>query len=84
LFLSLTQPSITDSGDPVLDKIGLRGSGLLSLTDLSFFVQAAVVTTFVRDSSVELGLGWAGGGSRTEFGNAPTALSGSLTVRVYF
>ena len=84
LFLSLTQPSITDSGDPVLDKIGLRASGLLSLTDLSFFVQAAVITTFVTDSSVELGLNWASGGSQTEFGNAPTSLSGSLTVRVYF
>jgi hypothetical protein len=83
-FLSLTQPSITDSGDPVLDKIGLRASGLLSLTDLSFFVQAALITTFVTDSSVELGLTWASGGGGTEFGNSPTAISGSLTVRVYF
>jgi hypothetical protein len=84
LFVSLTQPSITDSGDPVLDKIGLRGSGLLSLTDLSFFVQAGIITSFVPDSNVELGLIWAQGGSRTEFGNSPPGVSGSLTVRVFF
>ncbi|MGA2639924.1 MAG: hypothetical protein ABSG21_03350 [Spirochaetia bacterium] len=84
LFLSLTQPSITDSGDPVWDKIGLRGSGLVNLTDLSYFVQAAIITTFITDSSVELGLIWAQGGRLTEFGNSPSGISGSLTVRVYF
>ena len=84
LFVSLTQPSITDSGDAILDDIGLRGSALVSLTDLSFFVQAGVVTSFVDDSNVELGLGWAGGGSRTEFGNSPAGLSATLTVRVFF
>jgi hypothetical protein len=84
LFVSLTQPSITDSGDPVLDKIGLRGSGLVSLTDLSFFLQAGVTTAFVDDSSVELGVTWAHGGTGTEFGNSPASLSGTLTVRVYF
>jgi hypothetical protein len=84
LFLSLTQPSITDSGDPVLDKIGFRGTGLLSLTDLSFFTDAAVITSFVTDSTVELGVTWAQGGSQTEFGNVPSALSGTLTVRIFF
>jgi hypothetical protein len=84
LFVSLTQPSITDSGDPVLDKIGLRGSCLMSLTDLSLFLQAAILTSFVEDSSVELGLNWAQGAGRTEFGNSPTSVSGSLTVRVFF
>jgi hypothetical protein len=84
LFVSLTQPSITDSGNPVLDKIGLRGSGLVSLTDLSFFLQAGITSSFVEDSSVELGVSWAQGGSGTEFGNSPASLSGTLTVRVYF
>ena len=84
LFVSLTQPSITDSGNPVLDKIGLRGSGLVSLTDSSFFLQAGITTSFVVDSSVELGVAWAQGGTGTEFGNSPASLSGTLTVRVYF
>jgi hypothetical protein len=84
LFVSLTQPSITDTGDPVLDKIGLRGSCLMSLTDLSFFLQGALLTSFVEDSSVELGLNWAQGAGSTEFGNSPTSVSGSLTVRVFF
>ena len=84
LFVSLTQPSITDSGDPVLDKIGLRGSGLVSLTDMSFFLQAGITTSFVEDSSVELGVSWAQGGSETEFGNSPASLSATLTVRVFF
>jgi hypothetical protein len=84
LFVSLTQPSITDTGDPVLDKIGLRGSCLMSLTDLSFFLQGALLTSFTEDSSVELGLNWAQGAGRTEFGNSPTSISGSLTVRVFF
>jgi len=84
LFLSLTQPSITDSGHPVLDKIGLRASALLSLTDRSFFAQAGVMTSFVEDSTVELGMSWANGAARAEFGEAPTYLSGTLTVRVFF
>ena len=84
LFVSLTQPSITDSGNAVLDKIGLRGSGLVSLTDLSFFLQAGITTAFVEDSSVELAVAWSQGGSGTEFGNSPASLSGTLTVRVYF
>jgi hypothetical protein len=84
LFVSLTQPSITDTGDPVLDKIGFRGSALVSLTDLSSFVQAAIVTSFVAESSVELGLIWAQGGTMTEFGNSPAGISGSITVRVFF
>jgi len=84
LFVSLTQPSITDTGDPVLDKIGFRGSALVSLTDLSSFVQAAIVTSFVSESSVELGLIWAQGGTMTEFGNSPAGISGSITVRVFF
>jgi len=84
LFVSLDQPTITDSGDPVLDKIGLRASTLVNLTDSSFFTQAGIITTFVDDSSVELAVNWAEGGANTEFGNAPARLSGTLTVRVFF
>jgi hypothetical protein len=84
LFVSLTQPSITESGDAVLDKIGLRASTLVNLTDLSLFTQAGIITSFVEDSTVELGLNWAEGGADTEFGNVPSHLSGTLTVRVFF
>jgi hypothetical protein len=35
LFLSLSQPGITDSGHPVLDKIGLSASCLANLDDAS-------------------------------------------------
>lgn len=84
LFVSLTQPSITDSGDPAWDKIGLRASTLVSLTDGSFFTQAGIITSFVDDSTVELGVNWAEGGRDTEFGNVPAHLSGTLTVRVFF
>ncbi len=84
IFLSLTQPSITDSGDPVLDKIGLKASTLLNVTDLSFFLQAGIITSFVTDSTVELALIWAQGAADTEFGNTPSRLAGTLTIRVYF
>jgi len=84
LFVSLTQPSITDSGHPVLDKIGLRASTLVSLTDQSFFLQAGVITSFVEDSTVELGVNWAKGAPHTEFAEVPAFLSGTLTVRVFF
>jgi hypothetical protein len=56
----------------------------MSLTDFSFFLQAAILTSFVEDSSVELGLSWAQGAGRTEFGNSPAGIAGSLTVRVFF
>ena len=84
LFVSLTQPSITDSGHPFLDKIGLRASTLVSLTDRSFFAQAGLITSFVEDSTVELGVNWANGAARTEFGEVPAYLAGTLTVRVFF
>ncbi|HET6450016.1 MAG TPA: hypothetical protein VFI08_01845 [Spirochaetia bacterium] len=84
LFVSLTQPTITDSGDPVLDKIGLHASTLVNLTDGSFFTQAGITTAFVDNSSVELAVNWAEGQSDTEFGNVPARVAGTLTVRVYF
>jgi hypothetical protein len=84
LFASLTQPTVTDNGDPVFDKIGLTASCLLSLTDLSFFASGGITTTFVKDSSVDLTVNWAHGGKDTEFGNAPSVLSVALDVKVYF
>ena len=84
LFVSLTQPTVTDNGDPVLDKIGLTATCLLSLTDLSFFASGGITTTFVKDSSVDLTVDWAHGGNGTEFGNAPSAVSVALDVKVYF
>jgi hypothetical protein len=84
LFVSLTQPTVTDNGDPVFDKIGLTATCLLSLTDLSFFASGGITTTFVKDSSVDLTVDWAQGGYGTEFGNAPSTVSVALDVKVYF
>jgi hypothetical protein len=84
LFLSATQPSITDNGDLVLDKIGLAATCLVSLTDLSFFATGGITTSFVKDSEVDLTVIWAHGPADTEFGNAPAALSLELDVKVYF
>jgi hypothetical protein len=84
LFVSLTQPTVTDNGDPVFDKIGLTASCLLSLADLSFFASGGITTTFVKDSSVDLTVNWAHGGQGTEFGNTPAAVSVALDVKVYF
>jgi hypothetical protein len=84
LFASLTQPTVTDNGDPVFDKIGLTASCLLSLADLSFFASGVITTTFVKDSSVDFTVNWAHGGADTEFGNAPSAISFAIDVKVYF
>ena len=84
LFVSLTQPTVTDNGNPVFDKIGLTATCLLSLTDLSFFASGGITTTFVKDSSVDLTVDWAHGGNGTEFGNAPSTVSVALDVKVYF
>jgi len=84
LYVSLTQPTITDDGTPVLDKIGLSASGLISLTDSSFFATAGIITTFVKDSEVDLTVTWAHGGPDTEFGNAPASLGVTLDVKVFF
>lgn len=84
LFVSLSQPTVTDNGDPIFDKIGLTATCLLSLTDLSFFAGGGITTTFVKDSSVDLTVDWAHGGNGTEFGNAPSAVSVALDVKVFF
>ncbi len=84
LFLSLTQPTLTDNGHPVLDRIGLFATCLLSLTDRSSYATGGIRTSFVEDSSVDLTLGWARGGRGTEFGNTPSDLSAGLAVKVYF
>jgi hypothetical protein len=84
LFVSLTQPSLTDNGDPILDKIGLTASCLANLADLSFFLTGGIKTSFVKDSSVDLAVSWAHGGADTEFGCVPSALSVALDVKVFF
>jgi len=84
LFASLNQPTITDNGDPVLDKIGLNASCLVNLADLSFFLTGGITTAFVKDSSIDLTVQWAHGDTDTEFGNVPTALSLLLEVKVFF
>jgi hypothetical protein len=84
LFASLSQPSVTDSGDPVLDKIGLSASCILNLDDLSFYASGGVGLSFVKDSSVDLSVNWAKGGEESEFGNSPASLSYGLELKVFF
>ncbi len=84
LFVSLTQPTITDDGNPVLDHIGLSTSCIVSLTDLSVLVRHGISTTFVKDSSVDLMVTWAAGGPNTEFANLPAAVGAELQVRIFF
>ena len=68
----------------MLDKIGLLASGLISLTDSSFFATGGITTTFVKDSEVDLTVTWAHGGADTEFGNTPASLAVTLDVKVFF
>jgi hypothetical protein len=84
LFASLSQPSITDSGDPVFDKISLSASCLLNLADLSFYASGGVGLGFVENSSVDLSVNWAEGGSESEFGNLPSKLAMGLELKVFF
>jgi len=84
LFVSVTQPTLTDDGNLVFDKIGLLASCLLSLTDASFFATGGVTTTFVKDSEVDLTATWANGGPDTEFGNALSTVAVTLDVKVFF
>lgn len=84
LFLSITQPSVTDDGYPVLDKLGFLATCLLNLGDLSFFSTAGITTAFVKDSAVNLTATWAEGSTESEFGNLPAAFSATFDVIVYF
>lgn len=84
LFLSLAQPSITDSGDPVLDKVGLTLGCLVNLVDYSTYATGDLSLTFVKDSSVDLVADWARGGPDSEFGNALSSLSFGLQAKVFF
>jgi hypothetical protein len=84
LYVNVTQPSLTDSGDLVFDKIGLLASCLFSLTDSSFFATGGITTTFVKDSEVDLTVTWANGGSDTEFGNALASVAVTIDVKVFF
>ena len=84
LYVSVTQPTITDNGDLVFDKIGLLASCLVSLTDSSFFATGGVTTTFVKDSEVDLTVTWAHGGADTEFGNTLASVGVTIDVKVFF
>jgi hypothetical protein len=84
LFASLRQPSITDSGDPVLDKIGLSASCLVNLTDLSLYATGGLSLGIVDDASIDLNAAWFAGNDKSEFGNAPDSLSFSLEMKVFF
>ncbi|HVP18501.1 MAG TPA: hypothetical protein VMU36_05845 [Spirochaetia bacterium] len=84
LFISVTQPTLTDDGNLVFDKIGLLASCLVSLTDASFFATGGVTTTFVKDSEVDLTVTWANGGPETEFGNALSSVAVTLDAKVFF
>jgi hypothetical protein len=83
-FASLRQPSITDSGDPILDKIGLSASCLVSLTDLSLYSTGGLTLGLVDDASIDLSAAWFAGDDESEFGNAPDSLSFSLEMKVFF
>jgi len=84
LFASLTQSTVTESGDPTFDKIGLGLSCLVNLVDGSTYASADLALAFVKDSSVDLSGSWARGGPDSEFGNAPAKAGLSLEVKVFF
>lgn len=84
LFASLTQPTITDSGNAVLDKIGLTLACLVNLVDGSTYATSDLSLTYVKDSSIDLTLAWAAGGEDSEFGNAPAKLNLGLEAKVFF
>jgi len=84
LYVSVTQPTMTDSGDLVFDKIGLLASCLFSLTDSSFFATGGIITTFVKDSEADLTVTWANGGGNTEFGNVLSHVAVTIDVKVFF
>ena len=84
LFISLTQSTITDSGDPVFDFIGLTLSCLMNLVDGSFYLQSDLSLTFVKDTSIDATLAWAAGGPDSEFGNDPVGLCLGLEAKVFF
>jgi hypothetical protein len=84
VFLSVAQGSITDSGHPVFDRIGLSSTVLVNLTDLSALMRQAITTAFVRDSALELSVAWAAGGKDSEFASLVPAVSGELALKIYF
>jgi hypothetical protein len=84
LFLSLAQPTITDSGDPVFDKIGLTLTCLLNLVDASTYTAGDLSLTFIKDTSIDLTVDWAEGGPYSEFGNTPSSLSLGIQAKVFF
>lgn len=84
LFISLTQSAITDTGNPVFDKIGLSASCLANLTDLSSYSSGGVSFAFVDNASLGFDAHWANGGRDSEFGNALKRLFGGLKMSVFY
>jgi len=84
LFISLTQSSITDTGNPVFDKIGLSASCLANLTDLSSYTSGGISFAFVDNASLGFDIHWAHGGRDSEFGNALKRLSGGVKMSVFY
>jgi hypothetical protein len=84
LFVSLTQSTVTDSGNPVFDKIGLTLACLVNLVDGSTYATSDLSLTYVKDTSIDLTTAWASGGEDSEFGNAPAKLSLGLEAKVFF
>jgi hypothetical protein len=84
VFLSLTQSSLTDDGNPVFDHLGFSTSCLLNLADMSLLMRHGISTTFVQDSAVDLLVTWAAGKADSEFGNLLSAASVELQVKVYY
>jgi len=84
LFASIRQSSITDSGNPILDKIGLSGSCLVNLQDGSLYASGGISLGFVDDASIDLGADCFAGDRESEFGNIPTQISLRLSMTVFY
>jgi hypothetical protein len=83
-FLSVSQSSLTDSGHPVFDHIGLFSTLLLNLTDLSLLARHGITTSFVEDSALELAVAWAAGGRYGEFASIVPLVSAELALKIYY
>ncbi len=84
LYVSLRQPSITESGDPILDKIGLSAACLVNLGDGSFYASGGLSLGFVDNASIDLAADWFSGDAESEFGNMPAELTLGLKLSVFF
>ncbi len=84
LFASINQPSITESGDPILDKIGLSGSCLVNLGDGSLYASGGLSLLFVDDASIDISADYFRGDAESEFGNLPATLTIGLKMTVFY